>query len=82
MVRRRWFAGFEGTTADAKAQLEDLLAVFLGDRLSHRVQMNWVRVFAASLFVIFGILLINLKQEYDNNFYTPSYTRCGYEDSG
>ena len=31
MVKRRWFAGFEGTTADAKAQLEDLIAVFLGN---------------------------------------------------
>ena len=36
--------------------LTDGLAVFLGDRLSHRVQLKWVRVFAASLFVIFGLL--------------------------
>jgi HTH-type transcriptional regulator/antitoxin HigA len=30
MVRRGWFAGFEGTVADAKAQLEDLLNGFVG----------------------------------------------------
>jgi HTH-type transcriptional regulator/antitoxin HigA len=30
MVRRRWFAGFEGTVAEAKRQLEDLLNTFVG----------------------------------------------------
>lgn len=33
----------------------DGLAVFLGDRIAHQVQMKWVRWFAASLFFIFGI---------------------------
>jgi HTH-type transcriptional regulator/antitoxin HigA len=31
MVKRRWFQGFAGTVADAKAQLEDLLSDFLGN---------------------------------------------------
>jgi len=30
MVRRGWFAGFEGTVAEAKTQLEDLLNSFVG----------------------------------------------------
>jgi Ca2+/H+ antiporter, TMEM165/GDT1 family len=33
----------------------DGLAVFLGDRLADKVQMKWVRWFAATLFFIFGI---------------------------
>ncbi len=33
----------------------DGLAVFLGDRLAHRVQMKWVRIFAATLFFVFGV---------------------------
>jgi putative Ca2+/H+ antiporter (TMEM165/GDT1 family) len=33
----------------------DGLAVFLGDRFAHKVQMHWIRYFAASLFLIFGI---------------------------
>ncbi|MBS1963258.1 MAG: TMEM165/GDT1 family protein [Bdellovibrionales bacterium] len=32
----------------------DGLAVLLGDRIAHRVQMKWVRVFAATLFFAFG----------------------------
>jgi putative Ca2+/H+ antiporter (TMEM165/GDT1 family) len=35
--------------------VSDGLAVFLGDRFAHKVQMHWVRYFAASLFFIFGI---------------------------
>lgn len=35
--------------------LTDGLAVLLGDRIAHRVQMKWVRWFAALLFFIFGI---------------------------
>lgn len=35
--------------------LTDGLAVLLGDRIAHRVQMKWVRWFAAFLFFIFGI---------------------------
>ncbi|MCP3098397.1 TMEM165/GDT1 family protein [Myxococcus sp. K15C18031901] len=31
-------------------------AVFLGDKLANKVQMKWVRWFAASLFFIFGLL--------------------------
>ncbi len=34
----------------------DGLAVFLGDRLAHRVQMKWIRYFAAALFFAFGLL--------------------------
>lgn len=30
MVKRGWFAGFQGTVAEAKSQLEDLLNVFVG----------------------------------------------------
>jgi HTH-type transcriptional regulator/antitoxin HigA len=30
MVKRGWFAGFQGTVADAKGQLEDLLGSFVG----------------------------------------------------
>lgn len=36
--------------------LTDGLAVFLGDRLAHKVQMHWIRWFAATLFMIFGVL--------------------------
>jgi len=35
--------------------VSDGLAVFLGDRFAHKVQMHWVRYFAASLFFVFGI---------------------------
>jgi putative Ca2+/H+ antiporter (TMEM165/GDT1 family) len=34
--------------------LSDGLAVFLGDKLAGRVQMKWLRWFAASLFFLFG----------------------------
>lgn len=42
-----------GTTLGMMAT--DGLAVFLGDRIAHRVQMRWVRWFAAALFFAFGI---------------------------
>lgn len=35
--------------------ITDGLAVWLGDRLSHRINMKWVRLFAALLFFLFGI---------------------------
>jgi putative Ca2+/H+ antiporter (TMEM165/GDT1 family) len=41
-----------GTTLGMMAA--DGLAVFLGDRLSARVQGRWVRIVAASLFFVFG----------------------------
>jgi putative Ca2+/H+ antiporter (TMEM165/GDT1 family) len=41
-----------GTTAGM--MITDGLAVFLGERLSNRVQMKWIRIVAASLFFIFG----------------------------
>ncbi len=43
-----------GTTAGM--MVTDGLAVFLGDRIAHRVQMKQVRWFAASLFFVFGIV--------------------------
>lgn len=52
------FAVTFGTTLGMMAT--DGLAVFLGDRIAHRVQMKWVRWFAASLFFVFGaISLVN-----------------------
>lgn len=33
----------------------DGLAVFAGDKLSHKINMNYMRYFAASLFLIFGL---------------------------
>ncbi|RYZ67732.1 MAG: TMEM165/GDT1 family protein, partial [Proteobacteria bacterium] len=42
-----------GTTAGM--MLTDGLAVFLGDRIAHRVQMKWVRLVAAILFFVFGL---------------------------
>jgi putative Ca2+/H+ antiporter (TMEM165/GDT1 family) len=41
-----------GTTLGMMAA--DGLAVFLGDRLSSRVQGRWLRIVAASLFFVFG----------------------------
>jgi putative Ca2+/H+ antiporter (TMEM165/GDT1 family) len=41
-----------GTTAGM--MLTDGLAVFLGDRIAHRVQMKQIRWFAAALFFAFG----------------------------
>jgi putative Ca2+/H+ antiporter (TMEM165/GDT1 family) len=38
--------------------VSDGLAVFLGDRLSHRISSAWVRRGAASLFFLFGLLSI------------------------
>lgn len=42
-----------GTTAGM--MVTDGLAVFLGDRLSDKVQMKWIRLCAAGLFFVFGI---------------------------
>jgi putative Ca2+/H+ antiporter (TMEM165/GDT1 family) len=41
-----------GTTMGMMAA--DGLAVFLGDRLAHKVQMKWMRYASASLFFIFA----------------------------
>jgi Ca2+/H+ antiporter, TMEM165/GDT1 family len=43
-----------GTTLGMMAS--DGLAVFLGDRLSSKVQGRWLRVFAACLFFVFGMV--------------------------
>ncbi len=42
-----------GTTLGMLAT--DGLAVFVGDRLAHKVQGRWVRIVAACLFFVFGI---------------------------
>ena len=42
-----------GTTVGMIAS--NALAIFLGDQLLKRIPMQWVRVFACGLFVIFGI---------------------------
>lgn len=47
------FAVTFGTTLGM--MVTDGLAVLLGDRIAHRVQMKWVRVFAATLFFAFGV---------------------------
>ena len=38
----------------------DGLAVFLGEKLAHKIQMKWIRWAAAGLFFLFGLL--SLKQ--------------------
>ncbi len=43
-----------GTTLGMLAT--DGLAVFLGERLARRVQMRWIRVGAAALFFVFGLV--------------------------
>jgi len=45
-----------GTTLGMLAA--DGLAVFLGERLAAKVQMKWIRWFAASLFFIFGAVAL------------------------
>jgi putative Ca2+/H+ antiporter (TMEM165/GDT1 family) len=37
------------------------LAVFFGQRLLNKIPMKWVRIFACSLFAIFGILILLQK---------------------
>jgi Ca2+/H+ antiporter, TMEM165/GDT1 family len=39
----------------------DGLAVFLGERLTHKIPMKWIRYFAALLFLIFGVLILMAK---------------------
>jgi putative Ca2+/H+ antiporter (TMEM165/GDT1 family) len=55
------FAVTLGTTLGM--MVTDGLAVLLGDRLAHRVQMKSIRVFAAALFFAFGIysLVLGLR---------------------
>jgi putative Ca2+/H+ antiporter (TMEM165/GDT1 family) len=45
-----------GTTAGML--LADGLVVFLGERLTQRIPMKWIRVFAATLFALFGVYLL------------------------
>ena len=38
--------------------LANVPAVFIGDRLLHKVPMHWVRATAAALFALFGVLIL------------------------
>ncbi len=35
--------------------ISDGLAVFLGDRLAGRINLKWMRIFTAALFILFGV---------------------------
>ncbi|MEN0060070.1 MAG: TMEM165/GDT1 family protein [Bdellovibrio sp.] len=45
-----------GTTAGMMGS--NALAIFLGDKLLKRIPMQWVRVFACVLFLIFGVAIV------------------------
>jgi len=45
-----------GTTAGMMAA--DGLAVFLGERLTQKISMKWIRYFAAALFFAFGVYIL------------------------
>ena len=36
----------------------DGLAIVFGEKITEKISMKWVRIFAAALFVIFGIAII------------------------
>ncbi len=39
------------------------LAVFLGEKLLQRIPMNWVRIFACGLFILFGLAILLLGEQ-------------------
>ena len=45
-----------GTTAGMMAS--NALAIFLGEKLLKKIPMNWVRMFACVLFILFGIAIL------------------------
>jgi putative Ca2+/H+ antiporter (TMEM165/GDT1 family) len=45
-----------GTTAGMLAA--DGLAVFLGERLTEKIPLKWIRYFAAAMFAAFGIYIL------------------------
>jgi putative Ca2+/H+ antiporter (TMEM165/GDT1 family) len=36
----------------------DGLVVFFGEKLTEKIPMKWIRIFACSLFIVFGLIII------------------------